>query len=151
MKLLRNAFVMGLALATTACATTSPYQIGSFIPGRMIALNDGKLYPLQIQLSTFANPTGKMIATDPASGEIMEGYYTALPSTTYTQTARPGLLGPQAAGTATQISDTVPASATLVGNKGTVVQLRMQIKAGTPPIGFGEGEDNHGIKYSVQF
>lgn len=151
MKLLRNAFVLGIALGVSACATAGPYQAGAFIPGRMIALNDGKLFPLQIQLTAMSSPMGKMIATDPATGEIMEGYYTALPSTTYIQTAKPGLLGSQATGTATQMSDTLPASATLVGNKGTVVQLHMQIKAGNPPIGFGDGEDNHGVKYSVQF
>ncbi|WP_227075580.1 hypothetical protein [Acidocella sp. KAb 2-4] len=122
-----------------------------YIPGRIVSVADGKIMPVQIQLSTFDNPTGKMVATDPVSGEVLDGNYTAFPATTYTQASHPTLFGNETTVSTQQVSDTVPASATLVGNKGTVIVIKMQIKAGNPPVGFGEGEDNKGRKYTLQF
>lgn len=75
----------------------------------------------------------------------------AVVSTTYSQVTRPGFLGAEVVGSEQQVSNVAPAQATLVGNKGTVITLNMQIQAGNPPVGIGEGQDNHGKKYTIQF
>lgn len=141
------AVIAVLAIALAGCAT-DPYPVGSMIPGRITSLSDGKVLPMQIQLSYGA---GKMSAVDTASGETFDGSYTAVVQTNVVQHSQPGLFGDTDTGQSVQTSDVAQASAVLVGTKGTVLNFKMTIKAGSPPIGFGDGEDNHGKKYNVQF
>jgi hypothetical protein len=123
-------------------------QVGNMIPGRIISLSKGTLLPMQIQLS---HGTGKMNATNPATGEYFEGNYTAIQDIKSVQHSKPGFLGDLETHHSIERSTACPASAVLVGNKGTVMQVKMQIQAGNPPVGFGEAEDNKGEKYNVQF
>lgn len=140
--------ILGALALLAGCAVTTANPIGSYIPGRMVSLSDGKVYPMQIQLSY---GSGKVVATDPVSGEILDGSYTAIQTTRTVQTSRPTWLGDQQTATAVEQSNTAEGTAILVGNQGTVVSLKLHIRAGNPPIGYGEGEDNKGKKYSVQF
>lgn len=139
--------LVALALLLAGCAT-NPYTLGSYIPGRIISLSDGKILPMQIQLSY---GTGKMTAVNPDTGEFFDGTYTAIQETKSSQVSRPTWLGDQETASEVTTSDLAQASAVLVGNKGTVLDIKMQIKAGSPPIGFGEATDNAGKKYRVQF
>lgn len=149
--LARTIFSACAIYGLSACATTIPYPVGSMLPGSIVSVADGRIYPMEIQISSLSHPTGRMVATNPMTGEVLEGNYTAIVTTNRTSVSRPGLLGPETSGYATEVSSTAPAQATLVGNQGTVLTLRMQIQAGNPPVGIGEGEDNNGRRYTVQF
>lgn len=142
---------LGVVALLGGCATTDLHPVGSMLPGQIVSLSDGRVLPMQIELTPLSHPSGKMLATDTASGEVLSGTYTAILGTSVTQVSRPTLFGDQTRATAVQTSDIAQASAVLVGNKGTVLNLHMQIKAGNPPVGFGDGEDNKGRKYSLQF
>lgn len=141
-------FFIALFLVSLAGCAAPTHQAGDMIPGRIISLSKGTLLPMQIQLSY---GSGRMTAVNPATGESFEGNYTAIQDTKHVQYSRPTLLGNQETHQAVESSTSVPASAVLVGNKGTVLSIKMQIKAGNPPIGFGEAVDNKGDKYNVQF
>jgi hypothetical protein len=101
---------------------------------------------MQIELSY---GSGSMSATDPVTGEVFNGTYTAILETHVIQHQSTSLFGSDA--TVTDTSGVAQGSAVLVGNKGTVLNLKLHIKPGTQPSGFGEAEDNHGKKYNVQF
>jgi len=148
---MKRAFAAFCALAVVSGCATVPTRAGTMMGGRIVALADGRILPMQIELTPLSQSTGRMMATDPASGELLDGTYTAILSSSYTQHSRPGLFGDEHAGNTVQMNDTAQATAVLVGNKGTVINLHMQIKVGNPPAGIGEGEDNKGKKYSVQF
>jgi len=148
---MKRAFAALCAVAVVSGCATVPSPAHTMLGGRIVALSDGRILPMQIELIPLSQSTGRMMASDPASGEILDGTYTALLSSSYTQQSRPGLFGDEHAGKSVQTNDTAQATATLVGNKGTVINLHMQIKVGNPPAGIGEGEDNKGKKYSVQF
>ena len=136
-----------LALLLGGCAVPTN-QVGNMIPGRIVSLSKGTLLPMQIQLSY---GTGTMNATNPVTGEHFEGNYTAIQDTKSVQYSKPGFLGDMETHHSVESSTACPASAVLVGNKGTVMNIKMQIQAGNPPVGFGEAEDNKGEKYNVQF
>lgn len=141
------AVLIAAALVLGGCET-SPYVVGAMIPGRITSLADGRTLPMQIQLSY---GSGRMTAVDPKTSEMFDGTYTAIQQTQVTQHTQPSLFGDEDVGQSVATSDVAQASAVLVGNKGTILNIKMQIKAGSPPIGFGEAEDNHGAKYNVQF
>jgi hypothetical protein len=145
MKIAASLLVLSLFLA--GCAE-DPYRAGSFIPGRIVSLSDGKILPMQIELSY---GTGRMTAVNPETGEAFDGTYTAINETKSSEVSRPTFFGDQETASETTTSDIAQGSAVLVGNKGTVLSIKMQIKAGSPPIGFGEATDNAGKKYHVQF
>lgn len=136
-----------LIIFLSGCAVPTN-KVGDMIPGRIISLSKGTLLPMQIQLSY---GSGKMTATNPTTGESFEGNYTAIQDTKAVQYSKPTLFGDQETHQSFERSTTSPTSAVLVGNKGTVMNIKMQIQAGNPPIGFGEAEDNKGEKYNVQF
>lgn len=137
-----------MAALISGCAVGTQYTVGDMIPGRIISLSTGTLYPMQIQLSY---GSGRMTATNSTTGEYFEGTYTAISDARSVQYSRPTLLGEQETYQAVEKSNATPASAVLVGNKGTILNIKMQIQAGNPPIGYGEAEDNKGGKYNVQF
>jgi hypothetical protein len=142
-----RAVIIFLIISLGGCAVPTN-QVGDMIPGRIISLSKGTLLPMQIQLSY---GSGKMTATNPITGEYLEGNYTAIQDTKAVQYTKPTFLGDQETHQSIERSTTCPASAVLVGNKGTVLNIKMQIQAGNPPIGYGEAEDNKGEKYNVQF
>ena len=134
------------ALLLCGCAGSDPFAGGTFVPGKMTSLSDGTVFPMQIELSY---GSGRMTATDPVTGEIFSGTYTAILDQHVIQHQSTSLFGEDE--TAVDTSGIAQGSAVLVGNKGTVLNLKMQIKPGTNPTGFGEAEDNHGKKYNIQF
>jgi hypothetical protein len=141
------ASLLGLSLLLVGCAQ-SPYQLGTYIPGRIVSLSDGKILPMQIELSY---GSGHMKAVNPDTGETFDGIYTAINETKLSAVSRPGLFGDQDVASQTTVSDVSQSSAVLVGSKGTVIDVKMTIKSGAPPIGYGDGVDNAGKKYRVQF
>jgi hypothetical protein len=148
-------FVASLCVLITiaGCAVGGAYNYtgGQMIPGRLISLADGTLIPLQLELST---GQGRVSGINPKTGEAYSGNYTAIEDTKYTQYTRETLLGSVNTQQAVEVSSSVPATAILVGDKGTVINLTMRIKPGNSsiaPIGYGEGTDNKGVKYNFQF
>ena len=139
-------FSIALAFLLLCGCAADPFAGGTFVPGKMTSLSDGTVFPMQIELSY---GSGRLTATDPVTGEILTGTYTAILETHVIQHQSTSLFGEDE--TATDTSGIAQGSAVLVGNKGTVVNLKLQIKPGTQPSGFGEAEDNHGKKYNIQF
>ena len=137
---------IALAVLLLCGCAADPFAGGTFVPGRMTSLSDGTIFPMQIELSY---GTGKMMATDPVTGETFQGTYTAIQDQHVIQHQSTSLFGDD--DTAVDTSGIAQGSAVLVGNKGTVVNLKLQIKPGPRPTGFGEAEDNHGKKYNIQF
>jgi len=138
-----------LALLLAGCATEpDPYGIGSMLPGKITSLSDGKILPAQVEIST---GSGRMTAVNPDTGEVFEGRYTAIQENKVVQHVDNSFWGNGDTSQAVEISDLAHASAVLVGNKGTVLNIKMEVKAGHPPIAYGDAEDNAGKKYNVQF
>ena len=134
-----------LALLLCGCATEG-YAPGSMLPGRIISLADGTTLAMQYELTS---GSGKMIATNPVTGEILQGMYTAVLETKVHTHQSNSLFGSD--DTSTETGDVAEGTAVLVGNKGTDLNLKLHVKVGNPPTGFGDGEDNKGVKYNVQF
>ena len=134
-----------LALLLCGCATEG-YKYGDMLPGRIISLADGTTLAMQVELTS---GSGKMIATNPVTGEILQGNYTAVLETKVHTHQSNSLFGSD--DTSTETGDVAEGTAILVGNKGTVLNLKLHVKVGNPPTGFGDGEDNKGVKYNVQF
>ncbi len=138
-----------LAFVLVGCATEpDPYGMGSMLPGRIISLSDGTVFAAQAEIST---GSGRMTATNPVTGEVFEGRYTALQENKVVQHVDNSFWGNGDTDQAVEISDVAHASAVLVGNKGTVLNIKMEVKAGHPPSAYGDAEDNKGTKYNVQF
>ena len=145
-------FVIVVALLLAGCATgPDPFAPGTMIPGKLTALNDGHVIPVQIEITPMSRPTGMVSGTDPVTGEQFNGNYTFVVETKVVQQSQPGLLFDEQTSQAVQTSDVAPGTAVLVGNKGTVINLAITAKAGRPPVGYGNGEDNKGKKYALQF
>jgi hypothetical protein len=133
---------------------------GGMIPGKLYSLGDAITLEFQIEKS---RGTGIMTATNPATGEKFTGQYTGTykgGGTTHTQvdtfdpTKR--MTNDNMPGQGyTATSHTAPTEATargvLMGDKGTVIELSFEIQPGFKPHGHGEGQDNKGKRYQVQF
>ena len=138
-----------LAILLVGCATEpDPYGIGSMLPGKIVSLSDGVVFPAQAEIST---GSGRMTATNPVSGEVFEGRYTAIQENKVIQHVDNSFWGNGDTSQAVETSDIAHGSAILVGNKGTVLNIKMEVKAGHPPIAYGDAEDNNGKKYNVLF
>ena len=118
------------------------------LPGTITCLSDGSVFPAQVEITA---GSGRMTATNPTTGEIFTGRYTALQENKVVQQVDNSFWGDGDTSQAVETSDIAHASAVLVGNKGTVLNIKMEVKAGHPPIAFGDAEDNKGAKYNVQF
>jgi hypothetical protein len=148
---MKKALLLIILVLMVGCAGPDPYPVGSMLSGKIISLSDGNIFSMEIELTTMSAPSGKMTATDLKSNEKFNGTYTCIVETKVTQDSKPTFWGSQETKTSHEVSDVVPGVAVLVGDKGTVINIKMKIKAGRPPIGFGEGEDNRGKKYTIQF
>jgi len=124
------------------------------IPGHMYSLHDGTEFVFAIERSS---GKGIMTARNLKTGEVFAGTYTAMLvdggvstgayqnawgfNTGTVTTRKPGTRG--------------VGKGILRGNKGTIISISMDIKPSwdyrVNPSGFGEGTDNKGIKYQVQF
>jgi hypothetical protein len=138
-----------LAFLLVGCATApDPYGLGSMLPGKIVSLSDGVVFPAQVEI-TYGS--GKMTATNPVTGEVFEGRYTAIQENKVIRHVDNSFWGNGDTSQAVETSDIAHGSAVLVGNKGTVMNIKLEVKAGHPPIAYGVAEDNNGKKYNVQF
>ena len=130
---------------------------GGMLQGSMYRLDNGAQWPFGIQTSY---GTGALTASDPQSGETFTGQYTG--------TAHGGgssfgtvngmsrsMSGQMVMTTGTVQTFSAPDSATargiLRGDKGTVIEIYLDIKPGLIPKGHGQGQDNKGRRYQIQF
>jgi hypothetical protein len=112
---------------------------------------DGKIYSLEraIVLSMKIEVThggGQISASDPQTGEQFQGTYVGIRDSSVAA-AFAGSSPAFAVGSRNQ----VPAMATMIGDKGTVLDCRMLIQAGWRPRGMGTCTDNKEGRYSLQF
>lgn len=142
-----------LVLALAGCA-------GTMLPGKLYALADATELEFAIETS---RGTGRMTARNPATGETFEGQYTGTYDGGGRTVSRVNTFDPMkpmnksnAPGQGyTVVSNTTPDHATargiLRGSAGTVIELWLDIQPGLRPKGHGEGRDNKGQRYQVQF
>lgn len=151
-------FVLVVVVLLSACGTT--------LPGKLYSLHDGTAMEFQIERSY---GTGGMSAQNLKTGESFSGQYTGTykgggTATTIGRGSYTGSTSNYATGSMYQHSGSVNTTSTtfipprdatargvLVGDKGTVIELYMEIRPGIVPKGHGEGIDNKGIRYQVQF
>ena len=141
------------AICLSGCSTTDdPYRIGAMLPGKMVSLADGRTLPMQIELTPVSHPVGKVSAVDPKSGERFEGSYTCIVgSKVVSHSVSDDFWGQQQRAQSVEVSNVAPCTSVLVGTKGTVLNMKMLVRAGHPPVGTGEAEDNKGKKYTILF
>lgn len=136
----------------------------SMLPGKLYSLQDANVMDFEIQTSY---GTGDMTAYNHKTGERFTGQYTGTYKGGGTATSLGGGRysgSSYSSGTISQHSGRVSSTATtfippsdatargvLMGDKGTVIELYMEIRPGIVPKGHGEGIDNHGNRYQVQF
>jgi len=120
------------------------------LKGQLISMADGNIHPFAIQKSY---GTGAMTATNSVTGEAFSGQYTG----TYQGggSSFGTVYNPQSATYANVQMHRRPTDATargyLRGDKGTVIEIFMDIEPGIRPKGNGTGTDNHGNRYQIQF
>jgi len=130
-------------------------RIESWLHGTLTCLADGSRLPVRMEKVWAFRGSGKggMTASHPKTGEVFKGQYTAI-----TQGGGSGMgtvtgMAGQPIGTMRVQSPSRNAAAvvTLSGDKGTFIQLQMQIVAGATPHGIGNGSDNFGNQYTLEF
>lgn len=113
--------IMFLLFASLSCFAT-------MIPGKLYSLIDGSVITCNLEVST---GQGKIEATNPKTGEVFKGNYTVI-----------------------FVSDIMGRGRGMMkGDKGTVIFLTIEFSKGTTwnlPVGYGDGEDNNGLKYQYQ-
>lgn len=157
-KLKQLVSLVATVLLLTACATK--------LPGKLYSLSDGVVMEFQIERS---HGTGGMYAQNHKTGENFSGQYTGtykgggiattIGSGRYTGSTTSHSTGNmyRHSGNISSTSTTFapPSDATargvLMGDKDTVIELYMEIRPGIVPKGHGEGIDNKGNRYQVQF
>ena len=139
---------------------------GTKLPGKLYSLEDGVILDFQIERSY---GTGGMYAQNLKTGEYFSGQYTGTykgggTATTSGSGQYSGTTTNVSTGTMYQNTGNISSSATtfipptdatargvLIGDKGTVIELYMEIRPGIVPKGHGEGIDNKSRRYQVQF
>lgn len=126
------------------CAATT--QTARMIPGKMFSLKDGTQLAFAAEYST---GSGSLTAHNPTTGESFMGQYTGIYTGGGTSTTESGGLF-----SSTVTTQTAPTGAKikgiLRGDKGTIINIDMDIQPGDNPTGFGEGVDNNGVHYQIQ-
>lgn len=159
-----------IILLVCGCAIPPPSSSGTaavpadpsdkWIKGTLTCLENGAALSFRIQkkMAWGGSATGGVVAINPTTNERFSGQYTGMMesgrihgSATATAWGSGGYATGSATGFAHWQSEMANAAATLNDQKGTVIQVRMQIHAGWSPHGIGEGIDNHGNHYQVQF
>lgn len=144
-----------LAVFVSACAVAPPRPAGpTMIPGKIFNLTDGTIFDFSIERSS---GIGIMTARNLSTGEEFTGDYSAMlvDGGVSTGTYR-NAWGTETGSVTTQTPGTRGVGkGVLRGNRGTIISISMDIKpsyvAHINPSGFGEGTDNNGVKYQVQF
>lgn len=136
-------------------AVSSPTQTGTImIPGSMFSLKDGTEFSLALEYR-FNN--GIMTARNLKTGENFNGNYTAIfaDEAVSTSTYRNVWGGNAGSATTTTKATRGTGKGILRGDKGTVISVTMEIKPtynrNILPSGFGDGADNNGTRYQLQF
>ncbi len=138
------------ALFLLLIATALLAGCGVALPGKIYALDDATVLSFEIETSY---GTGDMRAHNPKTGETFTGQYTG--TTKGGGYSYGSAVNWQTGQTVSGSVYTAPSSANargvLIGDKGTVIEMFLDIKPGLRPKGHGEGRDNHGRRYQVQF
>lgn len=123
-----------------------------WIKGTLISLEDGTHYEFRIQkkMAWGGSATGGVVAINPTTKERLAGQYTGMMQSSRANAFAMNSSGQWASGWATATSRNANAFASLTGGD-VSIQLRMEIMSGFSPHGMGEGLDNHGHHYQVQF
>jgi hypothetical protein len=124
-----------------------------WLKGKLTCLQDGSVLEFRIQ-KKFAwggSATGGVAAIHPKTGERFTGQYTAMMQSSdgHSQLILPS--GRSVYGNTHVVSRNANAIASLSSTNGTTIQLSMEILAGFTPHGIGQGQDNTGRQYQVQF
>ena len=120
---------------------------GRMLDGKIYSLDDGVVMPMQIETSY---GYGKMNASNPKTGERLEGTYSGVSAGQRVQMF--GSVGSTPVSAVGESDSTLAnAIATLIGDKGTVLDCVMQIKKGMQPHGMGSARDRQGREYRIQF
>src|SRR5688572_9404345 len=123
----------GFAFVPYCLVALSCLGCGRMLDGKIYSLDDGVVMPMQIETS---HGHGKMNATNPKTGERLEGTYSGV-----SEGQRVHLFGSVGGSSVSAFgqSDSTLANAiaTLIGDKGTVLDCVMQIKKGIQPHGMG--------------
>ena len=139
----------------SACAVAPPRPAGPvMIPGKMFNLKDGTLFDLQIERSS---GIGTITARNLATGEVFTGNYSAMvvDGGVSVGTYR-NAWGTETGSVTTQSAATRGVGkGVLRGASGTIISFTLDIKPSynpnINPSGFGEGTDNNGVTYQLQF
>jgi hypothetical protein len=116
------------------------------IPGKMFSLKDGTELAFSAQYST---GSGILTANNPSTGENFTGQYTGIYTGGGVSTTKGGGLFSSSVTTTTAPTGAKIAGI-LKGDKGTIINITMEIQPGLNPTGFGEGVDNNGVHYQIQ-
>ena len=118
--------------------------VGTMLPGRMYASPSGQLLQFNIQTS---RGNGKMDAYNEQTGERFTGEYSAF------YKGQGAVFGNVGGSNVTLFQPPTGANGrgVLIGDKGTMITLFLEIKPGFRPTGHGTGADQNGRQYEVFF
>lgn len=139
-------------LLVTAIVLAGCAPLGSFLDGRVYSLERGIALPMKIEVT---RGVGQISASDPETGERFQGTYVAIQDSKQASILG-GTLTPQGqfvptVATASSGGGLASTMATMIGDKGTVLDCRMLIQPGWRPRGAGTCIDNRGGRYNLQF
>ncbi len=121
---------------------------GVMLDGKIYSLREGVVLPMQIETS---RGHGKITSVHPKTGERFEGTYSGVSSGSVGVGFLASGGGQSAAALGSVSSTTANAIATMIGDKGTVLDCIMDIQKGIRPHGLGTCKDNNGSQYRLQF
>jgi hypothetical protein len=114
------------------------------IPGKMWSLKDGSVLVFAAQYSHWFRHHDCIQSK--ATGERFKGQYTGVRNITFSKSS--SFWNSKTVATA---SNQAKIMGILRGDKGTVISIKCIVNTGRNPTGFGEGVDNKGVKYQIQF
>jgi hypothetical protein len=139
------------ALALLAgCATSPTGGDGTLLDGKLISLADGVVMPFQIERS---RAVGAVKAQNPMTGEKFEGQYSGrfTDAVSGSSVSSSGPSGTHQSTLRLSHGSGAEARGFLKGDKGTLITLDLDIVPGFRPHGTGDGLDNKGQRYQIQF
>lgn len=131
-------------LAYVIAAVVLSGCVGTMLQGRMYASPGGQLLQFSIETSY---GQGKMAAYNPKTDERFTGEYSAM------HRGQGMMFGNVGRSNVTLFQPPTGANGrgVLVGDKGTMISLYLEIKPGLRPTGHGTGTDEEGKRYEVFF
>lgn len=133
-----------LVYILTAVVLSGCIAMGTMLPGRIYAEPNGQVLQFSIEKS---RGQGKMTAYNPQTDERFTGEYSAMyvgGSSTVGMVGGKNVVlhqGPTGAN----------GKGVLVGDKGTMIRLFLEIESGNRPTGHGTGTDQEGKRYEIFF